>query len=689
MPPGPTGEGETPHNEMAGGVPQPRPHRPIDGVRPTHEHEKIELLRRAMYSRAISPTLKDKPRRTLDPLPPSVGEDWKRPEPQLASSNVAPPALSLVRQAMRWMVALSATFFIGAVAFFAYYFFVGGGSTPASPGNIDISISGPVQIQSGEATEFQIAVVNRNRAPLELADLIVKYPDGTRSPTDLVTDLKSQRSPLGTIEPGGRRQGTVSAVFAGLEGEQANIEVELEYRLQGSSAIFVARKEYPVTFSSSPISLSVEGNSETISGQELEFKLTIASNADAPVRDVLLHAAFPFGFSLLSTSLNDDIAITRPSAASNSGLWAMGDFQPGQKKTVTVRGVLKGEQSDERIVRFIVGTRKSITDTKISATLADYAHALTVSRPFLDMNIAINKTEGGAATSIGPGELVTVTVDWQNNLQTAITDAVIVARLSGLTIDGSTVRTTDGFYRSSDRSVLWDKSTTRGVLGNVPAGAKGSVQFAFQSPSSQSLELTRDPKLTISVHAAGKRVSEAGVPEGLQATAVQNIRLASDLQLIAQGLYSGNPLGSSGPMPPKADEETTYGIVLSITNTTNEIKNAKVTAALPPNVRWVGIHSPSSAKISFNQIDSTFTWDVGTVEPGVGIGGTVPRQIAIVVGLTPSQTQIGSSPPLVRSIVLKGIDGATNVLVTREAQDVTTNIVGDPGFTAANATVVK
>ena len=75
----------------------------------------------------------------------------------------------------------------------------------------------------------------------------------------------------------------------------------------------------------------------------------------------------------------------------------------------------------------------------------------------------------------------------------------------------------------------------------------------------------RDPKLTITVKAAGKRISETNVPETLQATAVQSVRAASDLQLIAQGLYYSNPFGSTGPMPPKANSETTYAIGFSLT----------------------------------------------------------------------------------------------------------------------------
>lgn len=635
-----------------------------------------------MYSRKLEPLIKEKPRRELEVTPPPVGEEFIREEPLLQRSNVAPKSIRLTRVLIRWAILASVAFFVGAVGFFAYYFLLGGGSTPVSPGNIDISVSGPLQVSSGSPTELQVAVVNRNRGALELADLVITYPDGTRSPVDLSTNLKDQRISLGNIEPGGRRQGTVSAVFSGVEGDRGTIEIDLEYRLVDSSSIFVASTKYQIVFASSPVSLSIEGNNETVSGQPIEFKATLASNAESVVKDVLLNVNTPFGFAL---------SYADPSAQKIAGghLWALGDLSPGQKKTVTIRGVVNGESGDERVFRFKAGTRPDTEQNALTTTLADYAHHVMVSRPFLGLAVTLNKDLIGGSAVVSPGETVNVSVAYENNLSTEVTDAVIVARLGGIEIDGATVQSTDGFYRSTDRVVLWDKTTTRGVLGRIASGAKGTLNFSFRMPTNDVLSEIRNPSLSISVHAAGKRISENGVPETLQATAVQDIKLASDLQIVAQGLYYSNPFGSSGPMPPKADSETTYALVFNITNTTNRIKDGVVTAVLPPYVRWVGVYSPSSEDVKFNQNDSTMTWRVGDIEPGTGVSGSLPKHAAIVIGFTPSTSQIGQQPLLIRDVTLRGKDEATGANITRVADEVTTNISGDPGFTPANANVVR
>lgn len=654
----------------------------FDGAHPPepvdHEIEKIERLRRAMYSRELSPKIRDRERRALEGRAPLVAEDWKREEPRIENMQVAPRTIGVARAAMRGIVVASVAFFLGATLFFCYYFFFGEGATPASPGNIDISVTGPLQIQSGEPTELQIAVVNRNRVSLDLADLVISYPAGTRSPTDLTTDLPSQRISLGTIEPGGRRQGTVSAIFAGKEGDRATVKVELEYRLQNSNSIFAADTNYSVIFASSPLTLAVDGNTEIISSQPVQFNVTIASNADAVVKDVLLSVSLPFGFRLEGAD---------PKPARDS-TWEIGELRPGQKKSVMIRGTASGESGDERVFRFRAGTRRTPEEQTISATLAEFAHHLTISNPFLGLAINFKQDSGQGGAVVAPGETVNASISYENHLSTPLSDVVIVAQLSGVEIDGATVKSNDGFYRSSDRVMYWDKSTEP-ALGNLVAGARGTLNFSFQMPGNDALANIRDPKVTITAQAAAKRVGQSNVPETLQASAKGTVRVASDLQLIAQGLYYSNPFGSQGPMPPKANSETTYAIVFSLVNTTNEIKNAIVKATLPPYVRWTGTYSPSSAAITFNQNDGTVTWEAGTIAPNTGVGGNPPKQAAIVIGFTPSTSQIGQQPPLVRTITLTGKDSATGQNIVREADEVTTNIIGDAGFLPSNATVVK
>lgn len=641
----------------------------------------MNRLRRAMYSRSLSPKLKDRERRMLTGDRADVSEDWKIEEPHLEGTIVAPRFPGIWRRAVRWIAVAFAAFVIGAVGFFTYYFTIGGGASPSTSGNIGISISGPTRVSGGELTTLQITISNRNNVGLELADLIIIYPSGTRMSPNIPVDVPRQRISIGTIKPGGIVNVPIKAVFAGAEGGQAILKAQLEYRVTGSSAVFVATSaDYAIVFSSSPLTVSIDGNTETVSGQPISLTMTVASNATAPIKDVLLSVVYPFGFSFSSAS---------PKQA-RTGVWELGDMKPGSSFRVTINGTLSGEPGDERVFRLRLGTRKAQESPDIDTAFAEVSYRMAISKPFLGLSVSVNKSNGGSVI-VTPGGDVNVSVSWKNNLTTEITDAVIVARLSGLPIDGSTVKSPDGFYRSSDNAVLWDKTTTSGNLASVASGGSGTVSFSFQMPPSEVLQTIKNPNLTITVHAAGKRLSESGVPESLQSTASQTIKVASDLGITAEGYYHENPFGASGPVPPQADEETTYAVLFNVTNTTSKITNAKLTAVLPNYVRSLGptMYAPFSEKVTFNRDDGSLTWIIGDIEPGAGVNGASPRQVAIAIGFTPSTSQIGTQPVILKDIYLSGTDAATGVAVSRKAADVTTNLVNDQGFSPTEAVVVR
>jgi len=166
-------------------------------------------------------------------------------------------------------------------------------------------------------------------------------------------------------------------------------------------------------------------------------------------------------------------------------------------------------------------------------------------------------------------------------------------------------------------------------------------------------------------------------------------------------LYYTNPFGSAGPLPPKVGNETTYALVFTVTNTTSKIDDAVLTAELPSYVRWTGFHTPSSEKIEFDAKNSRIVWRLNTIEPGTGLSGKAPRQVAISIGFTPSASQIGSAPVLVKNVTLIGQDAVGTGVQRTATPDVTTNLLsvsqagggtryaGESGFSAVNATVIK
>ncbi len=426
-----------------------------------HDQEGIDKLRGAMYSRKYGNEIGPRPRHEFETEEPRIAEDWEHKEPKRTQIDLLPamvlPKRNRTYSALKWLLGTSVLFFAGAIAFFVYYLFFGG-AAGISARNIDISVTGPAEIAGGESVDLQVTVTNRNRDALEAADLVANFPAGTRLDPSSCSESSCSIS-LGTIEPGATAAIKLPAIYQGTAGAHDSVGVQLQYQLGGSNSTFTASGNYAFVFSSAPLSIAVDGNSQTISGQLTQMTLTVSSNASQPIPGVLLSASFPFGFKLTSAD----------PAPQDNGMWSLGTLSPGERKTITLSGTLTGETGENKVFHFIAGTQTNATSTGVDTTLGSVDLPVSIAAAFLNMALSVNDASSTNSVVVTPGQLVTVTVQYKNNLDTAITNAVVVAKLSGLPIDGTTVHSNDGFYRSTDTAVLWDKTTTQGELENVTA----------------------------------------------------------------------------------------------------------------------------------------------------------------------------------------------------------------------------
>jgi len=638
----------------------------MDGIRPPKEGGeakkpefedpgRIGGLKEQMYSRATQPM--KRPRRPLTGINRETPEDWEEqaPPPKVESklpSSYSLPSILLIVAVLVFVVAggIAVSFFIS-------------GSNVVTSNKIDIAINGPRTIDGGEVLELQVAVRNNNNATLELADLVVTYPPGTRMPANLSADMETQRIPLGSIEPGGTRNGTIRGVLFGRDGDQQDIKVALEYRLKGSSALFFSDAKHTVLVASGTLEISLKANTQAVAGQSVDMTATVTSHAKTVVNDVILRASYPFGFEVTSTSPD----------VSSDGMWVLGNMKPGETRTIRILGVLDGQTGDNRIFRFVAGTRKTQESTLVDVVLADFEQEVAVTRPFLGMSLAYDELPASDYIAV-TGEAIPITLTWKNNLETALSDVVIAATISGSGFDPFNISADRGFYRSIDSVVLWDKTTTKGDLKLIPAGKEGNLLIRLTPSIADDLLAVQDPTIKIELHAAGQRLSEGSVPETIQATVSEEIKIATDARLVGRALYFENPLGSVGPLPPKVEHETTYGILWELSNTTSLIRDSKVTATLPPYVRWLGTVSPSVEHVTFNENDGTVTWHIGKLLPDTGVGSRIPRRVAFSIGLVPSTSQVGQTPSLIQNQKLTGIDNFTETPVEVPLDNLSTSL---------------
>ena len=635
---------------------------------PEESDSPLESMRKRLYA----------PEPVESAVPTPLRHDIPRQAPQVGPSQGAwaPPPPPVARpprgwRAMPWtsrFLVLALGFFVIAGSVAAFLFL--DGTRSISSDNVLIRAQGPVSIGSGDTVAIVITVRNNNPATITNANLAVNLPDGSREAADKTKPFDHYTDTLGSLAPGQETSRTVNAVLFGAQNQVLTIPIRVEYRAEGSNAAFVTEAEYAVRITTSPLSLTIAAPNEAASGEPFALVVTARSNAPTPLENAAVHITYPPGFTLTSTN-------PQPSSGT---LFSLGTLAPGAQQNITVRGVLTGQDTDERVFRFAAGTRSSADATEIALPYATADTLVRVARPFLATSVSLNRDTADTIFA-PPGQSVSGTLTWQNNLTVPVSDAQITVKFSGNGLDPAQVHTQNGFYRSSDATILFSKDTTQQLAQLLP-GDTGSGSFSFTPRSAAALAGVPNPTITLTVSIAGNRLSQAGVPQTISSTVTKTVKVGTSVEFGSRLLRNAGPFTNTGPVPPRPDTETTYTVELSAVNSVNPIAGAQAAMTLPSYVRFTGTVSPTGS-VTYDDRTRTVTWRLNDLAEGATV------KASFQVALLPSVSQVGGSPILVNEQAFTGTDRFTKEEISVRAPRLTTEFSEDPSYRSGQGLVTQ
>ncbi len=638
-----------------------------------YDRSRIERLKRGLYD-PEGKSLEREHEAKLSPSSLEVANNWEDTkivkDKNKMNMNIAQVGI------LKMFVVLAALTALGSGGYLLYEY-VDPFANPSEK-NIEIAFDVPVGVTPGIPVDLTIHITNKNRVGLGLADLLLTYPKGTRSSESPDQDLRDEKKSFGTIAPGEVVLYRTKAIFLGEENMEKEIRATLEYRFAGINSIFTKFETRPVRLLASPINLTVSMLKEVNAGQPLELSLVAESNTVIPLRDVFLKIEYPLGFTYTETNPKPDFGIN---------IWRVGTLLPGGKFILKVRGIISGDNTEEKVFHTSVGVGNDKTARDIDTVYSKALSALSLKRPFIGIVLLLNG-KPAEEVPVPFGSRVEGTVNWQNNLNAKIENAQIEVKLRGVALSRpSIIANNGGFYRSLDDTIIWD---ARGnpSLGVLEAGDRGSVSFSFQPlPPVSGTQFLLNPTIVAEVTVRGKRISEDGVPEEVNSVKVESVRVSSDAQFASRAVYYVGPFVNSGPIPPRVETETTYTVIWSIVNTSNSISGGEVRAVLPIYMKWYGSVSPSQEHIIYDRNTNTVVWSPGDIPAGTGIGKP-PREVAFQLVLTPSLSQLKTAPQILTQTVFTGTDSFSGVSIKQEKPNITTTLSTDPKATQESALVV-
>ncbi|HQV64815.1 MAG TPA: hypothetical protein PKZ56_01105 [Candidatus Paceibacterota bacterium] len=597
-----------------------------------------------------------------DKLKP-VAEDWTEPVPEAHHDDLINQKRTVQKSYFKKIFIGSCVFAVISAGLFMFSLFTG--RARLSGENVQLTVTSTTFADSGEEVNATVTVTNQNPTAMEFTKLVFKYPLGnTRDPNA----LKEITRDLGTIGAGETRNEVFPLQLFGEQGNEKDLSAMVEFRLSGSNAIFEKTGGAKLTLRSSIATLVIKAVSTTLSGQQLPIQLTISGNATAPVKDALVIGDFPDGCTFVSSD---------PEPTLDKNNWYLGDLAVGDQKQINIVLQCVGVTDAEKNIQFSLGSQDSANERKLSSVYTTGSHVLKLSSAFLASTLYINGKEFDKTSSIPQNREIPFEIRWQSNLETPINDARFIVKLSGAAFDPDTVRPGQGYFNTEDDTITWTSNEIEG-LKLIQPGQTGSLDFRLISRTGLTTRSTIDAAISV------EGVEFGGKQQSLKDALVAKIPVVTDLQIIPRVVYYSGPIKNSGPMPPRAQKETTYTIIWQLANSTNEVSNVVVRTKLPTGIVWKNNIAPSTAAntLSYNTVTREIVWNAGNVPVG-----KEAKSIAFQLGITPSKTMIGTIPNLTDDTTLEATDTVTNTTITQIKKILNTRINGDTSTVGANGEV--
>ncbi len=519
-----------------------------------------------------------------------------------------------------------------------------------SESKIIFSIAAPNSINSGDTVTYTFSVINNNRVNLTGAYIELTLPSGAISATGNAVHSAYTQISVGNVGSLSEVQKTYALKLVGAQNSSADLKARLVYYADGVSIPLQKQADKNITIASVPVNFNFKIANQVLSGKSFSFTVNYQNNSQLPFSAARIVIDYPQGFVFANAD---------PAPTASNNVWDIGNLAVQAGGSLQISGILSGNTGDTKkfTVSFEVPSSGSTT------TYSVYAQSVTAVQISQSPLLLTQTVNGDTAAITTPGAMLHYVLSYKNDYNVAINNVTITAELNGTMFDVASLQT-NGIYNASNNTIIWT-GTEDANLQSLAPGETGQEQFTIKVKGQYPLYSQDNKNLTLAVNstiASDNVPSYLGVDKIAQSANELIVKLSTQTSFTEKGYYFDNAarLSNTGPVPPRVGQTTTYTIHWLITNSSNDVHNAKVTAYLMPGVSWTGktINNFGGA-ITYNSTTGEVMWNIGTIPASTGY--SLPAYEAVFqVSITPAINQVGSAMNLVSAAQFSGTDAFTN-----------------------------
>lgn len=522
---------------------------------------------------------------------------------------------------------------------------------------IELNLTSSPLIEGGKEERLFVVVSNKNEIPLENAKLIFTYEKGVVESGE--ERLVKVEKDIGRLLPQDVKQQEFNYIVYGGENEKRSLSVQLVYYVQGAGSPFTKDAAVAIALKSPPVLAFLEGENTLTPNDEAVLQLRVKNNSPTTTPRLIAKVVFPPQFKFLSSSV---------SPLQDTTVWLFDGLKEGEERSIEIRGSVTGSSGEKLSVRVMLGT-PSQGNTTVEPVFSVATKDFSIAEPGLLLSMRA-VTDRGETDLLRYGDRVRMEFVYENTGSTTLSNTELQLTFSGaaLSVEPSTVIVEDGgYYDSTKHTIIWNAGATKD-LENLAPKTKRSVWFSFVAPRSADSTMVTFNTAGSSenkVNGRGARVEYTGL-----------FKLQGSISVLAQTLHSTGIWKNSGPLPPVANQSTSYTLALTASSQ-SDAKDFRVTFRLPAYVTWKGT---STSTVSYDSRVREVTWYLSTLN-----ANTVATS-SVQVEVRPSLSHVSTEPAITSGLVVSGTLIESSSKVSDTLNPLTTKRA-DPGAKEGNGTV--
>lgn len=564
---------------------------------------------------------------------------------------------SKLKTVLYTLIGITAVLLLAAAA--GFWFFTNWGDDSFTNEKITLKIEPPISIVSGQEAVYTVMITNKEKVNLYNLELTLEYPENFQY-ISAAPEAENDADNIWTfnvLRVGETQKIEIKGKIVAAVNSVQTFKGTLNFKPANLNADFKQEAIVDAKISSSVINLNIIGPEKALANNDIEYAIKYKNLSEETFENLQVVAEYPEGFVYQSAE---------PAQVEGSNnTWAVDKLDPNQEGEIKIKGNYSAV-SDPGNKEFKVRIQLKKDDDYYPQS--EQVLTTEVIKDQLTMQLIIN---GSAEDQpIAFGDTLVYSLSYKNTGEETLENIKIKAVFNSQILDFNSISDEDN-GSIEGQTIIWDGKNIPSLLKLNP-GEEGQINWQIKVKSASAAGQNVG-KYNVESHIEAT-VSQSGGGSATIKTRMVTNPVSSDLGIAATARYYSDdniPLGL-GPIEPKAGQESTYNIKLSLINSLNDVKDVRVTATLPSNVKWADKENHNTGDLVYDATAKKITWYISRL-----IKSASGTEATFNVSINPTESDIGRVLILVSGISLSAKDSQTGAEINKILKAITTSF-NDP-----------